>query len=261
MRRVKYFRRSGTVLLLIPVAAPVWGVGLGFSGLTVGRALILLGAALLALDCFLAPRTAVRLPRVVCLVIAGIAALWLWIVINAETWGCGTCGGDLYGATELAALFALAVLICTLEPKLRFALVLAVVAGGTLEAVLALAGVHGFTSGTMDTSSVQGRLAGTFGNPNELGIALAFSVPAVLAALPVVPRRWRAPLVLALLVISVALVLTLSRSALIAAAAGGAIVLVLLQPAGSLRRRWLLVGFGGGCRRDWHRLSSVRVSA
>ncbi len=104
-----------------------------------------------------APRPRIRLPGVVWLLACGIAALCVWTAINALTWGCGTCGGDLFGLFELAALGLLTAVVCTLRPSLRSAVVLAILAGGTLEAVLALAGVHGLTPGTADTSAVQGR--------------------------------------------------------------------------------------------------------
>ncbi|MFL5831418.1 MAG: hypothetical protein ACJ76X_15995, partial [Solirubrobacteraceae bacterium] len=223
-------------------AAPVWGVALRPASLTIGRALILLAAAMLSLDWYLAPRPRPRLPRAPRLLIVGIAAVWVWTAANAAAWGCGTCGGDVYGLSELAAVCVLATVICAFEPALRSALVLSVLAGATLEAVLALVGVHGLTPGTADTSAVQGRLAGTFGNPNELGIALAFGVPAGLAALRIQPARWRSGIIAALLLIVVALGWTLSRSGILAAAAGGAVVLVLIQPARSSRRRAVIAG-------------------
>jgi peptidoglycan/LPS O-acetylase OafA/YrhL/O-antigen ligase len=234
---VTRYRRSGTVLLLMAPAAPVWGLALRPSGLTLGRALILFAAVLLGVDWLLAGRPRISLPRAVWMLIIGIAAVWVWTAANAETWGCGTCGGDLYGLSELGAICILAAVVCTLEPAVRSGIVLAVLAGGTLEAVLALAGVHGLTPGTADTSSVQTRLAGTFGNPNELGLAIAFSVPAGLAALRIQPPRWRPWIIGALLLIVVALALTLSRSGILAAAAGAALLVVLAQPPRSRRRR------------------------
>ncbi len=224
------------------VAAPVWGLALRPSGLTVGRALILLAAVLLAFDWYTAPRPRAGLPRAARLLVIGIVALWVWTAANAEAWGCGTCGGDLYSLSELAAVCVLVAVICTLQPALRSPVVLAVLAGGALEAALALAGVRGLTPGTVDTSSVQGRLAGTFGNPNELGLALAFAVPAGLAALRIQPRQWRPAIIAALIVVVVALALTLSRSGVLAAAAGGAVVVVLAQPPRSWRRRGLIAG-------------------
>jgi peptidoglycan/LPS O-acetylase OafA/YrhL len=238
---VEHFRRSGAVILLMALAAPVWGLELR-PGVTVGRALILLAVALLALDWTLAPRPRAGLPRAVWLLILSIAALWVWTVANAETWGCGSCGGQLAGFSELAALCVVAAVVCTLAPALRSAVVLAVLAGGTIEAALALAGVGGLTASTADTSVVQGRLAGTFGNPNELGLALAFTVPAGLAALRVQPARWRPAIIGALALVVVALMLTLSRSGILAAAAGGAVVLVLAQPPRSRGRRRVIAG-------------------
>jgi glycosyltransferase involved in cell wall biosynthesis/O-antigen ligase len=210
--------------------------------MTVGRALILLAAALVALDVHSTPRPRIGLRRAVWLFIVGIGAVWAWVTASAETWGCGTCGGDLYGLSELAAVCVLTAVACSVAPALRSALVVAVFASGALEAALALVGVHGLAPGTADTSTVQGRIAGTFGNPNDLATALSFSVPAGLVLLRIHPSRWRPAIVGALVLIVVALLLTLSRSGLLAAAGGAAIVLTLIQPPRSARRRTVLAG-------------------
>jgi peptidoglycan/LPS O-acetylase OafA/YrhL len=240
--RVTDYRRSGAVILLAALAPPVWGVPLYPTSLTVGRALIGLAAVLLAIDWLAAPRPRARMAGAVWLLIAAVVALWVWTAANAAIWGCGTCGGELAGFTELAAVSILAALIAALEPGVRPALVLAVLAGAALEAVLALAGVDGLWSGTINSSSVQSRLAGTFGNPNALGIALAFAIPAGLAALPLQRPRLRLPAALTLALVSATIVLTLSRSAILAAAAGAAVVIVLAQPPRSRARR---VAVGG----------------
>ena len=223
----------------MPLAAPVWNLPLRPSALTTGRVLIVVAAACLVFEWFTAPRPRPKLPQSVSLAIVGIISLWAWATINAEVWGQGTSGGDLYALSELAALSVVALVACALEPALRPRLVFAVLAGGALLAALALAGVHGLTPGSANTSSVQGRLTGTYGNPNELGIALAFSVPAGLAALRMQPR-WRAAIIVALLLVVVALGLTLSRSAILAAAAGSAVVIVFAQPQRSWRRRGMV---------------------
>ncbi len=234
--------RPGTAIVLMVPAVPVWNYGLRPHGLTVGRLLILLAAALLAWQWRRMPSPRASLPHAVWAMIFGVTALWAWIVVSAVSWGCGTCNGDLYGATELGAVCVLTAAACALEPALRRMVIHAVFVGGVLIAVLALAGVHGLTVGTADASTVQRRLAGTFGNPNALATALAFSFPAGIATLRCT-RGWLRLACAALLVlVAVALALTLSRSGMIAAVAGVAVLLTLSQPLRSRRRRALLGG-------------------
>jgi peptidoglycan/LPS O-acetylase OafA/YrhL/O-antigen ligase len=228
------------VIALAPLAAPAWGVGL-LAGATVGRALIGIALLIFGVERRRAARPRADVPGAVWMLLAALAALWAWAAANAYLWGCG-CTVELAGLSELLALCALTALVAALEPSVRSLLVLSVLAGAVLEAALALAGVHGLTPGTVNTSSIQGRLAGTFGNPNTLGMALAFAIPAGLAAYPLAPARARLALAAALALVGVALLLTLSRSALLAAAAGGAVVLVLSQAPGSRARRLTALG-------------------
>src|SRR4051794_30023036 len=157
MAAVTGYRRSGTVLALAPLATPAWGVALP-GGATIGRVLIGLAMLLFAVEFKRDKDPRSRVPGAVWVLLATLAALWAWAVANAFLWGC-RCTGELAGLTELLALCALAALVAALEPGVRPLLVLSVLAGAVLAAALALAGVHGLTPGTLNTSGVQGRLA------------------------------------------------------------------------------------------------------
>lgn len=236
------YRRSGTTILLTAITGPVWNVIVlpvpGVS-LTIGRLLIALSALLLVIDLCRAsgPRPAV--PRAVWLLLAALGALWTWTAMNLMVWGC-RCAGEFAGLSELLAIAALAAFAATFEPRLRPAMIIAVVAGSSLSAALALGGVTGLTEGTRNEATIQGRLAGPYGNPNYLGFALAFAVPALLAAYRLYTARARLLLLAALGLVGLALLLTFSRGSLIAALAGAAVVLVLQRSRG--RERWRMVG-------------------
>jgi len=91
------FRRSAAALLLIALAGPFWNVilvTLPGASLTVGRALIIAAAGLLALDLRRASRPRPRLAGAVWLLLGALAALWAWTVANALVWGCN-CSGEL----------------------------------------------------------------------------------------------------------------------------------------------------------------------
>lgn len=141
-------RRSGAVLLLTALSGPFWNVivlPLPGVSLTVGRALIALGAITLVLDLRRAPRPLPRVQRAVWLLLGLLALLWIWTVANALVWGC-RCAGEIAGLSELLALVALAAFAATFEPRLQPLLVLAIIAGAVLAALLTLAGVDGLSA-------------------------------------------------------------------------------------------------------------------
>ncbi len=236
------YRRSGTAILLTAIAGPVWNVivlPIPEVSLTIGRLLIALSALLLVIDLFGAsgPRPAV--PRAVWLLLTALGALWAWTAVNLMVWGC-RCAGEFAGLSELLAIAALAAFVATFEPRLRPAMIIAVVAGASLSAALTLGGVKGLTEGARDQATIQGRLAGPYGNSNYLGFTLAFAVPALLAAYRLYTVRVRLLLCAALGLVGLVLLLTFSRGSLIAALGGAAVVLVLQRPRG--RERWRMVG-------------------
>jgi len=233
-------RRSGAVLLLTALSGPFWNVivlPLPGVSLTVGRALIALGAITLVLDLRRAPRPLPRVQRAVWLLLGLLALLWIWAVANALVWGC-RCAGEIAGLSELLALVALAAFAATFEPRLRPLLVLAIIAGAVLAALLTLAGVDGLSAGTQNPSPDAGRLAGPYGNPNLLAFAIGFAIPAGIAALWMWKGRERVVIGFALALLGVVLLLTFSRGGLLSVAVGAVLVLVLVQRRGS-RAQWL----------------------
>ncbi len=238
-----HFRRSGSALALMALAGPSWNVilvGLPGASVTAGRALIVIAVVLLALDARRAPRPLPSPPRAVWLLLAALTGLWGWAAVNALAWGC-RCASDLAGLAELVAVVALVALAATFEPRLRPALLLAIVAGAALTALMTLAGVHGLSAGTRNPFPELDRLSGPYGNPNFLAFALAFAIPVMLVSCRMCGPRARLLLRGALVLVGVVLLLTFSRGALLAAAAGGALVLVLIRPAAS-RSRWRMAG-------------------
>jgi hypothetical protein len=169
------------------------------------------------------------------LVIAGLLTLAL-VVLSSETNGC-QCGGGSYGLIEIAVWLALALIVAVAAPEARVALLAAAGTGCLVAAVLALAGAHG--ASTMALGS--GRLAGTYGNSNYFAATQALGLPLAVAGL----AQIRVPLIRIAAfafatTLTVALVLSYSRSGVLAAGAGVWATLVLLAPA----RRRLAVGAG-----------------
>jgi O-antigen ligase len=137
-----------------------------------------------------------------------------------------------------------------IDPRWALALLLAVLAGMVLAAGLALAGVHALDSGVVDRSATHGRLAGTYGNSNYLGTAIAGGFALLVAFRPRrIPRRTASIALvvswaMAGAIISTALVLTYSRSSLVAAAFGGLAALVLEFESSRGRLLAGVAGFG-----------------
>jgi 4-amino-4-deoxy-L-arabinose transferase-like glycosyltransferase len=239
---INAFRRSGAVVLLAALAGPSWNVivlPLPGASLTVGRGLIALAALLLVLDLRRAEQPLPRVPGAVWLLLGGLALLWVWIVANALLWGC-RCSGEIAGFSELIALVALAALIGTFAPRLRPMLVLAIIGGAAIVALMTLVGIEGLSAGTQSTSPRAGRLAGPYGNPNFLAFAIGLAIPAAIVTLGLWRGRGRVLLACAVVLLSVELLLTFSRSGLLAVAVGSALVLVLMQRRGSAAR-WLTI--------------------
>lgn len=233
------YRRSGAVILLAAITGPVWKVILvplpGVS-LTVGRAIILLAALLLVLDVRRAAPPRPTVPREVWLLVLGLTALGAWIVASASIWGCG-CANEVAGYTEIAAVAALAAFVATFEPRLGPWMALAVLIGATSSALLALGGLQGLTEGAENQATVQGRVAGPYGNPNSLAFALAFGIPVALIGFRLYGGLVRIVFGAAAALTVLALILSFSRGGLLAMAVGASVVLVLSQPARSRARR------------------------
>ena len=239
MSQVTGYRRSAALILLAAITPPIWNVilvPLPAVSLTFGRGLVVLSTLFLFLDYRRTAEPRPAVPHAVRLLLAALTLLWAWTVVNAVTWGC-RCVGEIAGFSELVAVAVLAALVAAFEPRLRSAMVLAVVAGASLSAALTLAGVQGLTAGSTNTSTFSGRFAGPYGNPNLLAFALAFAVPAGLAAYRLFAARTRLLLAGALGLVGLVLLLTFSRGGLLAAVAGSVVVLVLQHPRRSRARR------------------------
>jgi hypothetical protein len=208
--------------------------------LTVGRVAALAFAALLGAD-VLSQRWSLRFEPSLAtiLLVVGYLGLCAWVLLNSAAWGCN-CEGKTGGLFELALIGLLAVVAIGLEPRLGGTALLASLAGLTFAAALALAGVGSLNSGTIDLTDTGGRLSGTYGNANELGLAAALGIPVALAYIPLVARAMRLALGGALAVLVLTLILTYSRGGVLAAAVG-VLALALWTARGSRRRVALIL--------------------
>jgi O-antigen ligase len=202
--------------------------------LTVGRLAALCFAALLAADLLRQRPLRFRPDLPTLMLVVGYLGLCGWAFLSAKTIGCN-CEGKAGGLFELAFVGLLAVVAIGFEPRLRDSALLAALAGATLAAALALAGVGAINSGTVDLTDTGGRLSGSYGNANELGLAAALGLPVALAYLVVAGRRARWALLGAVGVLALALALTYSRGGIIAAGVG-VLALALWEARGSRRR-------------------------
>ncbi|HXR29821.1 MAG TPA: O-antigen ligase family protein, partial [Solirubrobacterales bacterium] len=94
-------------------------------------------------------------------------------------------------------------------------------------------------SGTVDLTDTGGRLSGSYGNANELGLAAALGIPVALAYITVVGQAKRLALAGSIAILLAALVLTYSRGGIIAAGVG-ILALALWEARGSRRRLALI---------------------
>ncbi|HKT83506.1 MAG TPA: O-antigen ligase family protein, partial [Solirubrobacterales bacterium] len=92
---------------------------------------------------------------------------------------------------------------------------------------------------TVDLTQTGGRLSGSYGNANELGLAAALAIPVALAYIAAAGSTLRWALAGALAILVVALVLTYSRGGIIAAGAG--VLALALWEARASRRRLVAV--------------------
>jgi len=208
--------------------------------LTVGRAAAIALAILLARD--LLKRRPLRFEPSLAtlLLVAGYIGLCGWVFLSSRTVGCN-CEGKASGVLELTLIGLLALVAIGVEPRLRRPALLAALAGLTFAAALALAGVGALNSSTVDLTNTGGRLSGTYGNANELGLAAALGVPIALAYFTAAQGRRRLLFGAALAVLGLTLVLTYSRGGLLACAAG-VLALALWSAVGSPRRVGLILG-------------------
>lgn len=233
------YARTRVGLVLAAFLAPFSATHLA-GPLTVGRVVALAFAALLAADLLRDRPARFRPDAPTAMLVVGYVGLCAWAFLSAKTVGCN-CEGKAGGLFELTVVGLLAVVAIGFEPRLRDSALLAVLAGATLASALALAGVGAINSGTVDLTETGGRLSGSYGNANELGLAAALGIPVALAYLGVAGRRARWGLVAAVGILVLALALTYSRGGIIAAGAG-VLALALWEARASRRRLALTLG-------------------
>lgn len=236
------FRGTRPGLVVAAFLAPFSATHLA-GPLTLGRAAALAFAALLALDLFkYRPRRfKPDLPTII--LVVGYVGLCGWVFLNAAVWGCN-CEGKAGGLFEFTVIGLLAVAAIGFEPRLRGPALIASLGGLVLAAALALGGVGSLNSGTVDLTQTGGRLSGTYGNANELGLAAALGLPVALAYVSVAGSRARLAIAASIGVLVVTLVLTYSRGGIVAAGVG-VLALALWDARGS-RRRLALILVGAG---------------
>ncbi|HWA54262.1 MAG TPA: O-antigen ligase family protein [Solirubrobacterales bacterium] len=227
------FRRTQLGLLAAALLAPLSATHLA-GPLTVGRAAVLLFAALLGADLFSARPRDFRPDLPTSMLVIGYLGLCGWALLSTRTTGCN-CEGKAGGLFELSAIGLMAVVAIGFEPRLRDGALLASLTGLTLAGGLALVGVGSINSATVDLTDTGGRLSGTYGNANELALAVALGVPVALAYLSVAAHRMRLLLATSVALLLAALVLTYSRGGIIAAGVG-VLALALWSARGSRRR-------------------------
>lgn len=238
------FQRTGVGLVVAAMLAPLSATHIA-GPLTLGRATLLLFAALLAADLLRERPQLFRLSAPTVLLASAYVGLSVWIFFNAAAWGCN-CDGKAGGFYEFAVIGLLALVALGFEPRLRGPAIVATLAGIVLASTLALLGVGALNSGTVDLTQTGGRLSGTFGNANELGFAAALGIPIVLAYRSAADMAGRIAVVASLLILSVTLVLTFSRGAIIAAAVG-VLVLALWEARRSRRHVLVILGAAAVC--------------
>lgn len=227
------YARTRIGLLLAAFLAPFSATHLA-GALTVGRLAALVFAALLAADLLRERPSRFRPDLPTTMLVIGYVGLCGWAFLSAKTVGCN-CEGKAGGLFELTVVGLLAVLAIGFEPRLRDSALLAALGGATLAAALGLAGVGAINSGTVDLTDTGGRLSGSYGNANELGLAAALGIPVALAYLVVAGGRARWVLLGVIGILVLALALTYSRGGIIAAGVG-VFALALWEARGSRRR-------------------------
>jgi O-antigen ligase len=255
MLRARGMPPSGAALIALIALAPFWtlnhlgGVGpidLGSLGtLTIGRAL--LAGLALVVGVELIRRRGLRLAGVGLLFAGLLVVVEGWVYVNGSQWGCLVCQGSFGGFTDVVVASLLALAVLTMHPQLRGPVLLAIAFACLLGALIALFGLGEFVSG--ESAVAEGRLTGTYGNPNFLAYAIAPGIAVLLGLATGRPTWIRVGAIAASVILALALVLTFSRGGLVAVAISAAAVIVLQIPprlrlavAGGLV---ILLGAGG----------------
>lgn len=230
------------VLAAAALAGPLWPTWIGIQQAQIGRALVLLVSAAIAVD-FVRGRVRPTRPAWATVgVVGSFAALAVWNALSAATWGC-FCGGTAQGIGDSAVLAVVTgVVMLYASPRMTFA-ILAAAAGGVLAAgLLSVVGLQDLHANTYRPSESQSRLEGVYGNPNFLGFALAMGVPIAIAAAAASRGLLRLVAVVGTVALGGLLLLTFSRGSLLAAGIGGTVALLITFPV--LRRARVAIPAG-----------------
>jgi O-antigen ligase len=235
---ISSFQATPVLLAGALALTPFWPVEIsGQNSLTLGRGLLLVVAASMALDLVKGRRSV--LPRAAIALFAGLAGLVAWTGASALSRGC-FCYGGFGGLAEWSVWTAVIALVAVGSPDYRPLLLGSAAAGVTLGGALAALGVDDLAASVADTS-VGERLGGIYGNPNMLAFAVAFAVPVLLVGTFRSGWRLRIPLIVALLGVATVIGLTFSRGGALAALLGGLAVVVAVP------RKWRTrVAIAGG---------------
>jgi O-antigen ligase len=194
---------------------------------TIGR--ICMAAALLAVIWELRdPRALLELGRAAFrgpgrLLLIGGGVCLAAVLVSSHTNGCN-CNGGLHGLIELSLWTILILLVVLEEPSCALLLLGALVFGGVVAGILALA--HVDAAGTVRNGST--RLVGPYGNPNFLAAAEALAAPAAVYAARSWRGRRRLVALLSVVLLGLVIILTYSRAGLVAAALGAYVTAVLV---------------------------------
>lgn len=238
MNRHPEFERTRIGLIAAAFMAPFSATHLA-GPLTVGRAAALIFAGLLAVDLLRYRPSRFRPDLTTTMLVVGYIGLCSWAFLSANTLGCN-CEGKAGGLFEFTVIGLLAIVAIGFEPRLRGEALLASLTGLTLAGGLALAGVGAINSATVDLTDTGGRLSGSYGNANELALAVALGVPVALAYLSVAGRQMRLLLAISAVTLIVTLALTYSRGGILAAGVG-VLALALWEARGSRKRLALIL--------------------
>lgn len=221
-------RASTGMLVLGLVAMAGWEDPLlGASSVTrTGRVVLALAALALVFERRrLRPSWRLRPPTGIPLavLISGVTLVAL-VLISSETNGC-QCSGGAYGLTEVAIWTVLAFAVVSLAPRAALPLLAGAVLGCAVAALVAFVDSRAVVSSST-------RWAGGYGNANYFAATQALALPlAVFALIRVRPMAMRMAALVTCLVLGVALLLSYSRSGILAAGAGSFVALIIAVPS------------------------------
>jgi O-antigen ligase len=213
-----------------------------FPIVTGARIFLLVAGAVVAVDLVRAWPHLVRPSTPALTLGATLVGLTAWTALSAKLWGC-FCGGTFYGLAEFTAFTVLALTLGSQAPERCGSLLTSAATGVMLAGGLALLGLRSLHSSVAFDPNPGSRLEGIYGNRNYLAYAVALSIPVFAVCVHRLTNRGRLVAMVGLILAATVVLLTFSRSGLIAAAVGGLVALT----ADSSRRRRTLAIMAAGC--------------